>query len=120
MEELKVGLIAGRHNLPVNEYIINFEIEDIEMDYMKIYNTIMDFIRYKVGVTIKSGLGINNIWGSDNKIYVGKRHLIVYVTGLTIVTTELIAQCMINGVPLTLMHYNNKTGKYFSQLIIPE
>lgn len=41
----------------------------------------------------------------------------LYVTGLTSVTAEVIAECAVNGIPLTLYHYNTRNGEYVPQVI---
>lgn len=52
---------------------------------------------------------------TDVECLVGKNELVVYVTGLTLVTAELIKVCALNGIKLTLMHYNSVTGEYVAQ-----
>ena len=117
LEEIKVGLIRSRHNLPVNEYIIDFEIEDPYEQYEEIKETIHKFLIQKVGITTINGYGVNQAGGNDVPCYFGEKELVVYVTGLTIVTAELINWCLIYGVNLTLMYYNSKTQEYFPQVI---
>lgn len=41
--------------------------------------------------------------------------LTLYVTGMTPALIETIKVCVDEGIPLTLMHYNAKTGNYFKQ-----
>ena len=117
MEELKVGLIKGRHEMPVTEYIIDWEIGDIFADYDRIKESIIEFILKKVGVNDIYGQCINSTDYTDVKMFRGKKHLIVYVTGLTIVTAELIRICAYNGIALDLMHYDSKSGEYVKQSI---
>ena len=112
-----VGLIKGRHDLPVEDYIINYNIIDPYEEYEKIKESINNFLIEKIGIAIKNGCAINQASYSDVPCYQGSEALVVYVTGLTIVTSELVKQCMLNGVRLTLMHYNAKTGEYFAQAI---
>ena len=117
---LTVGLIRGRHPLPVDEYIFDNAIEDVH-DYKAIHDHILAFLQEKVGMRQAIGQGINqNDYTNINiycNIYRGAKKLVVYVTGLTPVTAELIAACAYNGVFLTLMNYNTATGEYVAQEI---
>ena len=117
METIEIGLIKGRHEMPVGDYIINFEIDDPYEEINEIKDWIHYFLLEKIGITTKTGCGINQASYEDVICYEGNKKLIVYVTGLTIVTAELIRQCMCCGVNLTLMHYNVKTKEYVSQVI---
>ena len=63
------------------------------------------------------GVAINSADYSDYLVFKGEKPLIVYVTGLTSVISELIGVCARNGVSLTLMNYDASTGKYKRQVI---
>ena len=106
-EVVKVGLIRGRHEMPVSAYIFD-EIEDM-FDYKSIYDHIADFIRNEVGIECHRGSGIHT-----NK---GKKVLIVYVTGLTSVACALVDVCNKLGVPLGLMHYDRNADSYRMQVL---
>ncbi len=120
LETIKVGLIAGRHALPVDEYIFNEELS-FPLDYKKLDETVMDFINEKIGIIETYGYALNYFpfWDGINEsgIYRGCKNLIVYVTGLTPCTASLIKMCACNGVSLTLMHYDPTTGEYSPQVI---
>lgn len=103
MEKIVVGLIAGRHEMPVSEYIID-KIENV-MDFKEVSNKIGDFI--DKNITLK--------YDCEWTIYADKE-LTVYVTGLTYVTACLVALCAKNNINLTLMHFNNVTGEYVPQV----
>ncbi len=113
---LTVGLIKGRHPLPVDEYIFDDAIEDVH-NYKAIHDHILAFLQEKVGMRQAIGQGINQNDYTGINIYRGAKKLVVYVTGLTPVTAELIAACAYNGVFLTLMNYNTATGEYVAQEI---
>lgn len=102
--------------MPVDAYIFDESITDV-MDFSAIGKHIHDFIVDNVGITSTIGLGINQYDYTDVQIFSGRRKLVVYVTGLTAVTAELIKVCAMNGVHLTLMHYNSVTGDYVAQPI---
>lgn len=110
-----VGMIKGRHELPVEDYIFNEAIEDIH-DYESIRFHIWRFINNNVGVAKTMGYALNGVDG-EYVVFYGVRPLIVYVTGLTPVIAELIAMCASKGVVLTLMNYDLTTGEYIEQVI---
>lgn len=114
---VKVGLIKGRHNMPVENYIFDDSIGDV-FDFEKIRKRIGEFIETEVGVELRNGIGINQCDYSDVQCFTGKDTLVVYVTGLTSVVAELISVCANNGVPLTLMHYDVDTKDYIPQAVI--
>lgn len=118
MGEIRVGLIRGRHALPVDEYIFNEEL-NFPLDYKKLDETVMDFITKKVGIYTTYGLAINSVfaYGEDHQLYRGCKQLVVYVTGLTACTASVIKACARNGVSLTLMHFDPTTGEYSPQVI---
>ena len=115
-KEIIVGLIKGRHEMPVEGYIFENPITDM-FDYNIIQKHIYDWISTNVGISKVTGIGINAYGSSDDYVDRGDKHLIVYVTGLTCVTAELIRCCAYNGVGLTLMNFDSSTGEYKSQKI---
>jgi len=108
MKNLTVGLIRGRHEMPVSKYIFEEDIKDM-FDYQAISNHISNFIMNEVGV---------DYW-DDGLVRVrkGVKALTVYVTGLTSVSCELVDVCNKFGVLLTLMHYDRDTGEYRPQYL---
>lgn len=118
MEEIRVrvGLIKGRHEMPVNEYIFD-EIEDV-LDFNKMNETIYSFLENRVGISIVTSTGINQIDYSDVTCLKGNKKLIVYCTGLTAAVAQLIKLCMLNGISLSLMHYNRDNDDYVEQIIL--
>lgn len=111
-----VGLIKGRHKMPVEDYIFNEAIEDVH-DYESIRRHICKFIEKKINVRKSIGVPINGADYGDYLIFYGVYPLTVYVTGLTAVTAELIGVCARNGVALTLMNHDSSTGDYKEQVI---
>lgn len=108
METVVVGLIKGRHDMPVDSYIFEEDIKDM-FDYCKIREHIAEFIHTKVGVDF------NNIGKYHS--HKGQKTLTVYVTGLTSVACELVDVCNKAGVYLTLMHYDRDTCSYHPQYL---
>ena len=113
MATIKVGLIRGRHEMPVDEYILD-EVEDV-FDFKLMGQLINSFLTKRVGINVKTAHCINQCDYTDVDSFHGERKLVVYVTGLTAATAALVEKCARNGVDLTLMHYNAETGEYVPQ-----
>lgn len=116
-KKIVVGLIKGRHEMPVSEYIFDQAIENVH-DYRAIREVVELFLVEKVGITRTFGCGVNQADYTDCEVFQGKKNLVVYVTGLTPVTVEVVGACFRNGVSLTLMNYDNSTGEYVPQEVI--
>lgn len=113
MKEITMGLIAGRHPLPVEEFIIS---EDIAaMDFAAIRRMVKERLVPLLGISVRSGIGLNQADATDVEVYESDVHLSVYVTGLTPVTAEVARFCALNGVRLTLLHYDRDSGEYLPQ-----
>lgn len=113
MVTIKVGLIRGRHEMPVDEYILD-EVEDV-FDFKLIGHLINLFLENRVGIKVKNVPCINQCDYTDVNSFCGENKLVIYVTGLTAATAALVEKCARNGVDLTLMHYNAETGEYVPQ-----
>lgn len=113
--EVIVGLIKGRHELPCEEYIFD-EVKDV-LDFSSMYKHIEEFVQNKVGIHTTTGMCINQQEATDVLKFVGDRTLVVYVTGLTPVTTCLVHVCALNGIRLVLKHFNRDTGDYVDQVM---
>lgn len=89
MADKKMGLIKGRHQMPVDKYI--FEEEDFDIfDFSYLQNRVHEAL-------------------FDTK------SLALYVTGLTVALVEVINYCVYNDIDLTLYHYNRDTNEYVPQ-----
>ena len=115
MKEIKVGLIQGRHTMPVNTYIFD-EISNV-LDFQGMRKHIINFINNNINIYSIYGCGINQIGYEDVEVLTSDTKLVVYVTGLTSVTAELIKVCALKGISLTLMHYDRDTSDYLPQVI---
>lgn len=110
-----VGLCAARHAMPVTEFIFPETVNPTDFDGME--KTAEEFILRHVGLTVTERQALDQRWGEDVPCWAGKRTLVVYVTGLTAATSAVIKACALNGVGLTLMHYDRENGEYLPQLI---
>ena len=114
MEKIIVGLCAGRHELPVSEYIFN-EIKD-PSDINAIQNMAYEWVNSHCHIRTAYRESLNQAEQGDQLCYVGD-HVILYVTGLTVALAAVIRACAENGVSLTLRHYNPKTDNYTDQMM---
>lgn len=108
-----VGLIKGRHSIPVSEYIWD-EVPDV-LDYPGIARHAEQWIT--AHCRTRTGYGVRPINGNDStdiECWSGDP-LNVAVTGLTAATAALVGVCAIYGVPLTLWHYDREADVYRPQ-----
>lgn len=113
--EIKIGLIKGRHELPVDNYVL--DVVDNVLDFETIKKAVWDKLTDVTKPFVASGTGINQDDYTDVLVWKSKVHLNVYVTGLTSVTATVIAFCAYNGVALTLYHYDVASGEYVPQIV---
>lgn len=114
-----VGLCAGRHDMPVGEFIFPTEVDPTNFRAMSWI--VEEFLDTRVGTHISWGPRRNaaSIDDEDGVEFIcGNRPLVVYVTGLTACVAAVIRGCAYNGVDLTLMHYNRATGEYIPQVVL--
>lgn len=102
--DLTVGLIKGRHTVPVNDYIFNNAIEDVH-DYYGMACEVIDYIYSKYGKTPQ------------------KATLTVYVTGLTSAMLSIVMVCNdLNkrgwNITLNAAHYDTQNNKYIIQEVL--
>ena len=102
---IRVGMINGRHDMPVDIFIFDNVSESLMVDfprqYRKAYSRIQEILDSKT-----SNSTANN--------------LIVYVTGLTSVLASVIRVCLDLKVNLRLLHWNPNRGKYYPQDIFTD
>ena len=114
-DTITVGLIKGRHDLPVSDYIWD-EIPDVT-DYKAMDRHVISWIGTHVGISRRISMAVNAAGYDDGLVFEGDRYLVVYVTGLTACTASLIKMCALNGISLTLMHFDRESGAYKPQAI---
>ena len=91
-KELNVGLVKGRHPMPVDEYIINGDVH--ALDFAGIKNAVEDFfVRRHPNI----------------------KEINVYLTGLTSVTIEVMKICVHNGITVNFYHYDRDHDSYICQ-----
>lgn len=113
MEKLTVGLCAGRHQMPVQEYIFPEPISVFDPEAINYHAA--EWVENHCGLHRRWGIGLNQADNDDVLVFSGEVELVLYVTGLTVATAAVIRACALNGVALTLMHYDPQRGEYYPQ-----
>lgn len=99
MLKISLGTIKGRHQLPVTDYVFNKEIQDVT-DVEKIQQDVDYYFNE-----------LHSLNGKDVQI-------ILYVTGLTVVTLAIVKTCIRLGYKLVCMHFDRDTNCYLGQIIL--
>lgn len=107
-----IGLCAGRHPLPVDEYIYE-GVKDV-LDFARLLHLADKYVYEHCCLHNAIGSAINGNDLTDTKIVVGEP-LNVIVTGLTPCTTAVMYACACYGVDLTLWHYDREADDYKPQ-----
>lgn len=98
--DIKLGMIKGRHDLPVDEHLID-----------KVDN-VLDF------ETMRGAVDERLTDLLEPYVINGCRHsLTLYVTGLSAVLAEVVRWCARSGAGLTLMHYDFASDSYLPQVM---
>ena len=109
-----LGLTEGRHELPpVDGFIFPKEVDPTDLEYINA--TVSEKIQSFVGIKKTPRLGLNQSSWDDVECFEGEKILHLYVTGLTVLTASVISYCALNGISLTLFHYDREAGSYYPQ-----
>lgn len=101
MLKISLGTIKGRHQLPVTDYVFNNEIQDVT-DVEKIQQDVDYYF-------------VEHIANERSK---DKVRIILYVTGLTVVTLAIVRACILYDCELVCMHYDRDTNCYLGQIVV--
>lgn len=100
---IRVGLVADRHSMPVNDFIFKEALsKELMFDYDKIEEICRDYIKDMIDFD-KNGKALQS--------------LIVYVTGIQCASSSLIKVANEMKVNLTFRHYDTDTKTYHTQII---
>ena len=106
------GLFPGRHDFPgVDGYVFPESIDP--MDFETMSRIVSGFLSQEAGIHQAYSIPVNGM--EDALCFTSEVRINVYVSGLTPATAALIQGCALNGVPLTLWHFNRATGEYVPQ-----
>ena len=95
MKSIKLGLCAGRHNIPNIDGYVFGEIAD------------------PTNIQAMNHQACNVLFGQYGLTQ--GDHLDLYVTGLTVALVEVLRVCLHEGITVTLWHYNRDSGDYYQQ-----
>lgn len=95
MTTFTFGLCAGRHDLPVSDFIF----ADGDITFPINPTALLDIVATK--------LNFVNFWDK----------LDVYVTGLTPATVAVIKFCSIKGIKLTLKHFDRDSNSFIDDVV---
>ena len=96
--KIEAGLFAGRHELPVKNFIFTGEVSPVDFKRMDEGSVCWLMQHTEPGDV-----------------------LFLYVTGLTAATVAVIKACKTLGVGLVLMHFDRTSGRYVPQdVLTPE
>lgn len=138
MVTIRAGLCAGRHELPVAEYVFEKPLDPTDFAAMRVQAHLFVrerfgyveklqaelekakhlFVRDRVGYRICRDYAPNQrgVWGdAETRGRFGLGRLVLYVTGLSAALAAVIDACVCYGVPLTLMHYDRSADVYVAQ-----
>ena len=102
-DSIRVGLVADRHVMPVNDFIFKEALsKELMFDYDKIEEICKDYIKDMIDFD-KNGKALQG--------------LIVYVTGIQCASSSLIKVANEMKVNLTFRHYDTDTKTYHTQII---
>ena len=118
MEIIRMGLIRGRHELPVDNYVVDSVADPSDMA------AIDRAVRSKLGKVFAPYMrkGTVNIPNAteyvDIPALVSSAELHLYITGLTSVALAVINYCYANGIPVTAWHYDLAKKEYVPQKLL--
>ncbi len=99
---IKLGLFAGRHEMPVNGYIFS---SDMNIEFTEEGFEVLNSVAYYVLEIYQNSFRGCNI------------HVDLYVTGLSAALAAVIKACNDLELSLTLWHYNKDNNTYVPQEI---
>lgn len=115
MKELTIilGLCKGRHEMPVEDYIFEQEINPTDVSGITdvAYSKLRElYPECRVVTTCMP----NQADYTDVPVY-KRGHLDLYATGLTVALIAVINVCKSLGIDVVLYHYDRESGEYYPQ-----
>lgn len=115
---ISLGLIAGRHDMPVDGYVLENVPDAMDMD--GIHKTVFSSLEKILGPYIRItdyGPAVNGT-AEDEAHYECSAKLLLYITGLTAAALEVLSFCAQNGVSITAMYFDREAGDYVRQPLL--
>lgn len=111
MRVLKIGTVAGRHEMPVDGYILDEVVNPSDIEGIR--KTVNESLMSSIGDLVTDGWGIPVNGYDDGYIFHAPGVKVeLYVTGLTQVTVAALSFLVRNGFSVDVMIYDRETGKY--------
>ena len=117
--ELKLGLVEGRHPLPVDTYVFD-KIEDVT-NAGDLEKKAVAFLEERFNKTARQGHVAPASYTdyTDVRFQNNEQKLVVYVTGLTVALVAVLNATRIVGInKAEVMHFNRNTDDYFCQEVV--
>ncbi len=118
MKTIKIGTVKGRHEMPVEEYLMDEVVNP--MDFVTIHNEVFASMKTLLEPYIRteSSVPVNGNYDECQCFVAPDICVHLYVTGLTAVTIEAVKFLVLNGINCKIMHFNRDTGSYEPQNLI--
>lgn len=117
--QVRLGLCAGRHEMPVNAYIFDRIDNPMAFDEMECAASkrIWELMRDAGVLRVQAIVGVPGSMDCVTR-YIYNCEVMIYVTGLSSALIAAINALTDIGVrSITLMHYDNSDGSYQPQIV---
>jgi hypothetical protein len=115
--EIVLGLIKGRHDLPVDNFIFvgPISLTDVVQLEREAHRSLVN-IAYDLGVQEWDQIP-SEYYGIDEVVYDFPRNkkVVIYVTGLTVALIAVLNVLKSYNAEVTIMHYNAEDSSYYPQ-----
>lgn len=119
MEKITLGLVAGRHELPVEQYIFTSIVDPTRVDELEgeAYNVLKPLFASTEVVTHDCPCSYADY--TDVLFKANKTSLVIYVTGLSVALVAVLNAARALGInDVVLMHFNTASQEYFEQKVV--
>jgi len=113
---IKLGVVEGRHEMPVSCYVYNkiIDVTDIDELYERAHNNIIYIGGWH---TLNARIWVGATATCDG--YAPHECILhLYVSGLTVALIAVINACKTLGLEVVLYHYSKDTDSYYSQQVL--
>ena len=117
MTELRIGLCAARHEMPVNTFLFDTEVNPLDVNGLAARaEERLHTLAEEVGVTVTEKV-CKTLNTSNDDVYrrCYDARLVIYVTGLSVALVAAINAALPLFAEVVLMHYDRESGQYYEQ-----
>ena len=114
---IKLGTVAGRHDIPVEQYILTAVDDPSDIDGITnaVERSLSDILSPYMEIATRHPLDSADY--TDLPCYTCSADVELYVTGLTSVVVAALSVFARNGVHCNVMHFDRVTGAYIPQSV---